>query len=75
MFAHDQAQATTCSGCGLPLEETTAVGRGDDFDAELVACHACAQADRALRAHREGGGDMSGIRVRHFERHEAVTET
>jgi hypothetical protein len=36
-----------CSGCGFPLEETTAVGREDAYEAEMIACHACAAAERA----------------------------
>lgn len=69
MFAHDQAKAATCSGCGFPLEETTAVGRDDAYDAELIACHACAAADRALNAFRQApNADTAGLRVRHIER-------
>lgn len=56
-----------CSGCGLPLEETTAVGREGAYSAEMVACHACAAAERAERVYREGNGDMAGVRRRVFE--------
>jgi hypothetical protein len=56
-----------CSGCGFPLEETTAVGREDAYEAEMIACHACAAAERAERVYREGNGDMAGIRRRVYE--------
>lgn len=57
----------TCSGCGFPLSESTAVGRDDVYDAEMVACHACATADRVERAFRERHGDMAGVRRRIWE--------
>lgn len=60
-------QANRCSGCGFPFDETTAVGRDEAYDAELVTCHACAAGDRAERAHRQDQGDMAGVRRRVWE--------
>lgn len=56
-----------CSGCGFPLDESTAPGMDDAYDAEMVACHACATADRVERKYRDGGGDMAGVRRRVWE--------
>lgn len=39
----------TCS-CGQPIYESTAVGADDDYEAELLVCHACAEMDRRKRA-------------------------
>lgn len=44
--------ALTCS-CGQPIDESTAVGADDDYEAELLVCHACAAMDRKERIFRE----------------------
>jgi ribosomal protein L37E len=60
-------QANTCRGCGFPLDETTRIGADDAYDAEIVACHACAAGDRTERSYREDKGDMAGARRRIYE--------
>lgn len=61
-------QALKCSGCGLPSDETTAVGRDDDWDAEVVQCHACAARDRTQRSHlQQSNAETAGLKVRVYE--------
>lgn len=60
-------QALKCAGCGGFTDETTAVGRDDDFDADVFVCHRCAAGDRAQRAYQNDGGDMAGIKRRVWE--------
>lgn len=67
LLEFDADQATRCPGCGGYLDETTAVGRDDDFDAELIACHRCAAGDQAVEAFRKAHGVEHGLRVRTFE--------
>lgn len=55
-------QALKCSGCGRPTDETMAKGADDNYDAELLVCHACAAGDRALRTYENDKGDMAGIK-------------
>lgn len=58
-LAWQSEQRLTCS-CGFPLDETTAKGRDEAYDVELVTCHVCATADRAIRSHQRDGGDTAG---------------
>lgn len=54
----------TCS-CGQPLDESTALGADDNYDAELITCHACAAMDRKERAFRESQSPvMDGLKRR-----------
>lgn len=66
LWQHEEA--LKCSGCGLPVDETTKPGRDMEYDAEPVACHACAAKDRAARAFHERKGDTAGLRWRIIER-------
>ena len=60
------ADKLTCS-CGFPVDETTAIGRDGNYDAELIQCHACAVGERKVRGYQKDGGDMAGIRTRIWE--------
>ena len=60
--------ALRCSGCGLPVDETTQPGRDNAYEAVPVACHACAARDRADAAWREQKGDRAGLGWRITER-------
>lgn len=62
-----EEQALLCSGCGRPTDETMAVGRDDDYNAEILVCHACAAGDRAERIYRTADGDVAGIKRRIWE--------
>jgi hypothetical protein len=58
----------TCSGCGFPLAESTAVGRDDAYEAELIVCHGCAAGDRVEKAFKEQDNpDTAGLRRRVWE--------
>lgn len=64
---HQAEKRNTCS-CGQPLDESTAVGADDDYEAELLTCHACAAMDRKERTFREQDNAVTdGLkrRVRH----------
>ena len=61
-------QDRKCSGCGLPLDETTSPEAEDLFDAELWKCHSCAPAARRLELHRRDGGDLAGMQARIIRR-------
>ena len=60
--------AMRCSGCGHPIDESTAPGRDNHYDAEPIVCHPCATRDRAQRAWSEKKGDTAGLHWRVFER-------
>ncbi len=56
----------TCS-CGQPIDESTAVGADDNYEAELVVCHGCAAMDRKERAFRESQSPVTdGLKRRVF---------
>lgn len=44
-------KANTCA-CGQPIDESTAYGADDNYQAELLVCHACAAMERTERAFR-----------------------
>lgn len=55
MAAHLEWQRedrNTCA-CGQPMDESTAVGADDHYEAELVTCHACAAMDRQEAGFRD----------------------
>jgi len=67
MLEWQTEQSLRCPGCGRPTDETTAVGRDDDYNAEVIVCHACAAGDRVERMYRENHGDTAGMRRRIWE--------
>lgn len=44
------------------------MGRDQDYDAEILVCHACRAADLTERVYRDGKGDPAGIRRQIVER-------
>lgn len=58
---------TRCGGCGGPLDETTALGADDDYDAEIIVCHRCAIGDRTVRQWHQDNGETAGARVRTWQ--------
>lgn len=63
-----EQQGNICSGCGGWLDETTAPGSADKYDAELLACNRCAVADAAERGFREKPNAVTdGLRHRTWE--------
>lgn len=64
-----EEESLRCSGCALPLDETTQPGRDQHYDAEAIVCHSCAARDRAQRAWSEKKGDTAGLMWRVVERH------
>lgn len=57
-----------CSGCGEPRDESMSPDRALAYEAEPLACHACAARERAARVFRDGNGDTDGVSWRIFER-------
>lgn len=54
-------RAATCSGCGLPRDETTAKPSQFRYDAEPIRCHACAARERAHDSFLAEGGQPEGL--------------
>jgi hypothetical protein len=67
-LAWTDADRGNCAGCGLPREETFDPERANAYDAEAIACHACAARDRAARDFNQKNGDTSGVYWRITER-------
>ena len=51
----------TCSGCGLPRDETMRTEAQFLYSSEPIRCHACAARDRAAHDFTRGEHDDAGI--------------
>ncbi|MFP3986875.1 hypothetical protein U9R90_05110 [Streptomyces sp. E11-3] len=56
-------EADACPDCRQPWSETTDPATEGAWRGELVRCHACAAAARAMTQHESNGGDTRGLHV------------
>ena len=63
-LAYQDDLGAKCSGCGHYVDESMADGADRDYEAEPLACHACAERDRAQERYRKDNGDQAGVRWR-----------
>jgi hypothetical protein len=64
VYALTDVEAEMCpGGCGQPLAESTAVGADDDYDVQILACHACTARARRLEDRRASGEVVRVIRT------------
>lgn len=54
-------QASLCSGCGLPTDETMDPENEEAYVGKAVQCHACAARDSAAKVFISGSHDPNGL--------------
>ena len=54
-------KALTCSGCGLPRDETMSPEAQDHYASRALRCHACAAREREARRFAAGPHDSGGL--------------
>ncbi len=56
-------EADTCKDCGQPWGEATAQENEFTYKADLIRCHACTTATKAVSQYQNQGGDGRGLHV------------
>jgi uncharacterized cysteine cluster protein YcgN (CxxCxxCC family) len=62
VLIQQREQASLCSGCGLPIDETMDPENEGTYIARAFACHACAAKDKQEKKFTSGNHDADGLR-------------
>jgi hypothetical protein len=58
-----QVETENCPDCGRPWSEVSDPDNEFKYQTELIRCHACTTATKAVSAYQNRGGDSRGLHV------------
>lgn len=58
-----EVERDSCPDCGQPWSEASKAENEDQYDAEVLRCHACVAGARRAHQFQESGGDARGLHV------------